>query len=72
MSIGDGLRKVSKKKALAQLLCDMVGVSMLSPEEAESARACVSTRLVNIGNTRPRPSPSDSAAGPVWRPGTAA
>ena len=47
---GAGLKgKVSKKKALAQLLCDMVGAPMLSPEEAEAAGARVSTRLVNMG-----------------------
>ena len=47
---GAGLKgKVSKKKALAQLLCDMVGAPMLSPEEAESAGARVYTRLVNMG-----------------------
>ncbi|EOD40482.1 hypothetical protein EMIHUDRAFT_454201 [Emiliania huxleyi CCMP1516] len=39
---GAGLKgKVSKKKALAQLLCDMVGAPMLSPDEAESAGARV-------------------------------
>ena len=47
---GAGLKgKVSKKKALAQLLCDMIGAPMLSPDEAESAGARVATRLVNMG-----------------------
>ena len=47
---GAGLKgKVSKKKALAQLLCDMIGAPMLSPDEAESAGARVTTRLVNMG-----------------------
>ncbi|EOD08820.1 hypothetical protein EMIHUDRAFT_217086 [Emiliania huxleyi CCMP1516] len=65
---GAGLKgKVSKKKALAQLLCDMVGAPMLSPEEAEAAgarrRGAIYSGFLPETSTPPPPPPAPTPRG---------